>query len=83
MHPVSRCLRTVEEVIDFDDLPDQAYIRVAAVARIFACSVPSIWRWAAHGTFPKPTKLSDRISAWQVGELRRLLAVRRGRPDMI
>jgi predicted DNA-binding transcriptional regulator AlpA len=61
---------------DFDSLPDAAYVRVATVARIFGCSVPSIWRMCKDSRLPAPRKLSHRVTGWNVGELRRTLSER-------
>ncbi len=32
-------------------------------------SGPTIWRKSANGTFPKPVKLSDGITAWRASEI--------------
>lgn len=58
----------------FDSLPDTAYVRVSTVAGLFDCSAVTIWRKAREGSFPKPKKLSARITGWNVGELRAALA---------
>lgn len=66
-----------------DSLPDSAYIRQAQLvqnpknpemAGPVPFSVPTLWRKVAAGTFPKPVKLSARVTAWQVGEVRSWLA---------
>lgn len=61
----------------FDSLPDSANVRVGVVAALFGVSIATIWRQVRRGAFPKPRKLSDRATAWNVGELRRALP-RRG-----
>lgn len=30
----------------------------------------TLWRMVAAGTFPAPVKLSERVTAWQVGAVR-------------
>ena len=69
--------------INFDDLPDSAYIREAQLVRSpkrpdtptpLPFSAPTLWRKVAAGTFPKPVKLSERITAWRVGDVRTFLA---------
>lgn len=66
----------------FDELPDSAYIRESQLVqshkrpRIPAplpFSPPTLWRMVRAGTFPKPVKLSSRITAWRVGEVREWL----------
>ena len=58
---------------DFDSLPDAAHVRVSTVARIFGCSIPSVWRMCKDGRLPAPRKLSTRVTAWNCGELRKTL----------
>ena len=58
----------------FDQLPDSAYVRLPVVRALFGISQPTAWRWVANGRLPTPRKLSSRISGFQVGEIRALLA---------
>jgi predicted DNA-binding transcriptional regulator AlpA len=58
----------------FNDLPDEAYVRVDTVATLYSVAPVSIWRWAKAGRIPKPRKLGPQVTAWNVGELRRSLA---------
>lgn len=60
---------------NFDSLPDSAYVRVGTVAGLLDCSKVTVWRKSKNGTLPKPKKLSDRVTGWQVGELRKSLAL--------
>ena len=64
---------------DFDDLPDGAFIREAQMVQSpkrpgvpapLPFSAPTLWRKVKAGTFPKPVKLSDRVTAWKVGTVR-------------
>jgi predicted DNA-binding transcriptional regulator AlpA len=57
----------------FDQLPDSANVRQPIVEALFACSSSTLWRRVKDGRIPRPRKLSDRVTAWQVGELRRAL----------
>lgn len=59
---------------DFDKLPNAANVRDKVVAGLYACSVPTVWRMAKDGRLPRPRKLSDRVTAWNVGELRAALS---------
>ena len=59
---------------NFDALPDAANVRDKVVAGLFGCSVPTVWRMAKDGRLPLPRKLSTRVTAWNCGELRRVLA---------
>ena len=58
----------------FDSLPDAAHVRLPVVASLFACSPATVWRHVKAGILPKPTKLSERLTTWNVGELRRVHA---------
>ena len=64
----------------FDRLPDSAWLRETQLVRSaknsdsevapLPFSAPTLWRMVKEGTFPKPTKLSARVTAWQVGQVR-------------
>ena len=63
----------------FDALPDSAFIREAQLVQSpkrphtpapLPFSAPTLWRKVAAGTFPKPIKLSQRVTAWNVGAVR-------------
>ena len=58
---------------NFDSLPDSANVRQPVVEGLFACSPATVWRRVKRGTLPAPRKLSERVTAWQVGELRKVL----------
>jgi predicted DNA-binding transcriptional regulator AlpA len=58
---------------NFDTLPDAANVRDKVVAGLFGCSVPTVWRMSADGRLPRPRKLSTRVTAWNCGELRKVL----------
>ncbi len=58
---------------NFDTLPNAANVRDKVVAGLFGCSVPTVWRMARDGRLPRPRKLSERVTAWNVGELRAAL----------
>ena len=63
----------------FDALPDSAYIRESQLVQSpkrpdtpapLPFSAPTLWRKVKSGTFPKPRKLSERVTAWNVGDVR-------------
>ena len=58
---------------DFDQLPNVAHVRVDVVQALFACSRSTVWRHVKSGHIPAPVKISTRITAWQVGSLRKHL----------
>ena len=59
---------------NFDLSPDSAHVRQPVVQALFACSSATVWRMVKRGQLPAPKKLSDRVTAWNVGELRAVLA---------
>ena len=61
---------------NFDSLPDAANVRLPVVEALFACSGPTVWRRVKDRSIPSPRKLSPRVTCWNVGELRRALAVK-------
>ena len=62
-----------KSLINFDSLPDAAFVRAGTVAGLLDCSVVTVWRKAKDGTIPKPKKLSARVTGFNVGELRAAL----------
>lgn len=59
---------------NFDSLPNSGFVRLQSLELLFACSRATIWRWVAAGKLPAPKKLSPRVTAWNVGELRLVLS---------
>lgn len=59
---------------NFDSSPDSAYVRQPVVQGLLSISAATVWRMVKRGTLPAPRKLSDRVTAWNVGELRAALA---------
>ena len=63
----------------FDELPDSAFIRESQLVldpkrpqypAPLPFSAATLWRKVAAGTFPRPVKLSNRVTAWRVAEVR-------------
>lgn len=63
----------------FDSLPNAAHVRQPVLEILFACSSSTVWRRVKDGRIPKPQKHSDRVTVWNVGELRHCLG-KRGTP---
>lgn len=66
----------------FDQLPDSAYIRESQLVSSrklprlptpLPFSAPTLWRKVKDGTFPAPVKLSVRVTAWKVSDVRKWL----------
>jgi prophage regulatory protein len=69
----------------FDALPDSAFIRESQLVQSpkrpgipapLPFSAPTLWRMVKAGTFCKPHKLSERVTAWKVGEVRAWMAAK-------
>ncbi len=67
----------------FDHLPDSALLRESQLVQSpkrphgtapLPFSAATLWRMAKAGTFPKPIRLAQRVTAWKVGEVRAWLA---------
>ena len=63
----------------FDALPDSAFIRESQLVQSpkrpdtpapLPFSAPTLWRKVKNQTFPAPVKLSERVTAWNVGAVR-------------
>lgn len=59
----------------FDSLPDSANVRLPIVEALYGCSGATVWRMVKRGTLPAPRKLSERVTAWNVGALRESLKI--------
>jgi predicted DNA-binding transcriptional regulator AlpA len=57
----------------FDDLPNTAFVRAPVVLALLSISDQTLARRVKDGRLPAPMKLSVRVVAWNVGELRRAL----------
>ena len=63
----------------FDQLPDSAFVRESQLVRSpkhparpvpLQFSPSTLWRAVRAKTFPQPIKLSERVTAWRVGDVR-------------
>jgi prophage regulatory protein len=66
----------------FDELPDSAFLRESHLVQdpkrpdypaLLPLSAATLWRMVAAGSFPKPLKLSPRVTAWRVADVRRFI----------
>lgn len=56
-------------------LPINGFVRESQlIPTIVPFSSATLWRKVKAGTFPKPKKLSARVTAWDVGSIRNWLA---------
>jgi predicted DNA-binding transcriptional regulator AlpA len=71
VHRVARALPMA--LVNFDALPDEAYVGVRIVAAVCGYSVSTVWRHSSAGLLPMPEKRGG-TTRWRVGPLRRALA---------
>ncbi|OOV08846.1 hypothetical protein RF819_02065 [Rhodoferax fermentans] len=64
-------------------MPDSAYIRESDLVQSpkrpnstapLPFSAPTLWRMVRDSRFPKPHKLSTRVTAWRVSQIREWMA---------
>lgn len=73
----SELTQTISEtLLNFENLPDSAFIRLPILKRLYGISEASCWRCSKNGSIPKPVKLTERTTAWNVGLIRADLAAK-------
>ena len=65
---------TTSTASTFDTVPDTAYVRQPQLLEVVPFSSATLWRKCKNGDFPRPAKLSERVTAWRVAEVRAWLA---------
>jgi predicted DNA-binding transcriptional regulator AlpA len=56
-------------------LPASGYVRQhQLIGAVLPFSAATLWRRVADGSFPQPVKLSPRITAWRVEDVRAWMA---------
>jgi predicted DNA-binding transcriptional regulator AlpA len=53
--------------------PAAAFVRLPVVCALFSISPATAWRWVKKSVLPTPRRLSEAVTAWNVGELRKAL----------
>lgn len=57
----------------FDSLPQTGYIRLPAVLKVYPVSKSTWWAGIKAGKYPAGVKLSERVTAWKVDDIRTLI----------
>ena len=73
---MNQAVTIIPALRDFSQLPPEAHVRLPVVKALYACSAATVWRGVKNGTIPKPHKLSQRTSCWNVLELKKALALK-------
>lgn len=72
--PASSAAQAADALAQFETRPASSFVRLPVVCGLYACSPATAWRWVKSGKIPSPVKLSERVTAWRVGDLRAALA---------
>lgn len=57
----------------FDSLPHTGYVRLPAVLKVYPVSKSTWWAGIKTGKYPAGIKLSERVTAWKVDDIRALI----------
>ena len=77
MHLKSEVTQEIPEgLARFSELPNSGYIRLPVVMRLYSVSASTVWRCSKNGSIPKPVKLTERTTAWNIGLIRADLAAK-------
>jgi len=49
---------------------DQGFIRQKQLLPLIGFSAPTLWRKVKAGTFPKPVKLGENMTAWRNSDIK-------------
>lgn len=74
---MTKAASSIEDQSNNDGLPAGGYVRLSElIPDPIPMSSATIWRAVKAGKFPKPVKLSQRITAWHVADVRAWMAQR-------
>ena len=54
------------------------YVRQSQLLQFIPFSSATLWRKVSAGQFPRPRKLSERVTAWDVADIRAWMESREG-----
>jgi len=57
---------------------DVIYVRERQILAMLPFSKSTLWRKVKEGSFPKPVKLSERVTAWRVDEINDWMVAQNG-----
>ncbi|MFO1418516.1 MAG: AlpA family phage regulatory protein [Methylotetracoccus sp.] len=66
-----------EAPASLDSIPRTGYLRQEQIlGTLIPVSSTTLWRWVRAGKFPKPLKLSPRVTAWRASDIQQWLEAR-------
>lgn len=51
-------------------LPAEGFVRPKVLHKVLGIGLNTLWDWQASGKFPRGTKLSQRVTVWNVADVR-------------
>jgi prophage regulatory protein len=54
-------------------LPETGFLRLNEVLKLYPVGKSTFWEGCKTGKFPKPVKLSERVTAWRAEDIRELI----------
>lgn len=57
-----------------ENIPSEALLRVKQVLKYIPVSRSHWWQGVKEGRYPKPIKLSERVTVWRASDIRQLIA---------
>ena len=61
------------KIPELQDLPVTGLLRIKQVLQIVPVSRSNWWQGVKDGRFPKPLKLSERVTCWRASDIRALI----------
>jgi len=61
------------KIPEIQKLPEGGLVRIKQVLRFVPVSRSTWWAGVKDGRFPKPFKLSERVTVWRVSDIRAVL----------
>jgi prophage regulatory protein len=71
----------IKPQVTLDQLPERGYVRQKLLNQLIPFSPATLWRKVGKGEFPKPHKLSDRVTAWRIDDVKQWFAERDSASD--
>lgn len=52
------------------DLAEIGYLRIPQILKLLRICESTLWLWVSKGEFPRPIKLSRKVTVWRVKDVR-------------
>lgn len=62
-----------EKIPERQELPEGGLVRIKQVLRFVPVSRSHWWAGVKTGKYPKPIKLSERVTVWRVSDIRKVI----------